>query len=170
MKDIAQLSKCVWTDADFEQMGWHDANMYAIAVVPHFVDDGEGWGSDVMIDLDYIVKWIEVGKGRKASFHFAVAPATLVFKDVRGFEAEFLVSGGADDQNQLHDIIKLPPSDEPDERPGDPQWIIEGVTDTFTAAGFSQHFRAQPTYSLRQQLQMEQRGGISFATPDRFTA
>jgi hypothetical protein len=29
---MSALEKPVWTDADFEEMGWHDAVVYAVAI------------------------------------------------------------------------------------------------------------------------------------------
>jgi hypothetical protein len=46
------LAKAVWTEADFDAMGWHDNAIYAIAVEP--VPDNPG---RLLLDLDYIVEW-----------------------------------------------------------------------------------------------------------------
>ncbi len=39
-----ELEKWVWTDADFEQMGWHDCRIRAFALLP---DDGQ-----CVLDID----------------------------------------------------------------------------------------------------------------------
>jgi hypothetical protein len=40
------LEKKVWTDQDFEQMGWHDCNIYKIRLT-----------EDLELDIDYILQW-----------------------------------------------------------------------------------------------------------------
>ena len=51
--------RAVWSDADFEQMGWHDATVWAVAFLatdPRETLDSSG---ELALDIDYIVQWIE---------------------------------------------------------------------------------------------------------------
>ena len=50
------LEKAVWTDGDFDRMGWHDARVHAIA----FHEDEDN--AELLLDLDYIVRWIAGGE------------------------------------------------------------------------------------------------------------
>jgi hypothetical protein len=68
------LDKPIWTNADFEIMGWHDATVWAMAVVS---DDFE-----LIFDIDYILRWIDPVPP-DPSFSFWVSPATLVFEGVQ---------------------------------------------------------------------------------------
>src|SRR5688500_14405121 len=80
------LEKPVWTEADFEQMGWHDARVHAIAFRPELF---EFW-----LDVDYIYSWVHP-KGDETYFRFWVAPVTLVFTNVYslGFDIESFDGG-----------------------------------------------------------------------------
>jgi hypothetical protein len=71
-EEAHSLEKALWSDADFDVMGWHDATVHAIAFEES--DDRAA----LLIDLDYIVRWIEP-QPLSRSFSFLVAPATLVF-------------------------------------------------------------------------------------------
>jgi hypothetical protein len=60
------LEKSLWTQDDFKVMGWHDCSIYAIQLA-----------DDILIDIDYILKWVLNEK--EQSYQFWVAPATLQF-------------------------------------------------------------------------------------------
>src|SRR5690348_9572503 len=49
------LEKAVWTDGDFDTMGWHDASVHAIA----FHEEEHGAQDALLLDLDYIVRWLD---------------------------------------------------------------------------------------------------------------
>ena len=52
--DNYKLEKTVWSEHDFETMGWHDATIWAM------VADTEKY--EYAIDLDYIFKWVHPKK------------------------------------------------------------------------------------------------------------
>ena len=62
-----------WTDAQFDEMSWHDNHVHALRIVE--VADGAG---DLILDVDHIVEWIKNGSG----FNFRIVPVTLTFHDV----------------------------------------------------------------------------------------
>jgi hypothetical protein len=64
----------VWTDADFDQMSWHDTHVHGIRLVGG--QNGEG---ELILDIDYILEWL---KSEQGAFKFRVQPATLVFHGV----------------------------------------------------------------------------------------
>jgi hypothetical protein len=157
------LERPVWTHADFEAMGWHDATIHAIAFLPATFE--------LALDIDYILQWIDPMPSEEY-YSFWVAPATLIFENT--FETQ----------------IKLEPMDEVtmqalerrDEQPTRPgfdgpstawQWVVdcnEGAT-TLRATGFRQIFRREPILISRQTLLPDERGEISFAqTPFRAPA
>jgi len=47
-----EVTKALWTDADFVVMGWHDNAVHAIALEPAPEDPG-----CLLLDIDYIVQW-----------------------------------------------------------------------------------------------------------------
>jgi hypothetical protein len=156
------LEKAVWTHADFETMGWHDATVHAIA----FEEDNDQ--AELLVDLDYIVRWIDPQPPSKY-FTFLVAPATLVFENVWSLEGEL----GA--QRTLLEIDGIHRRDVENERQfnaGVRPWTIEGhdFELSFLASGFRQHFRARPFKTSSQRLDLGERGGISFAQPSDFPA
>ncbi len=79
MPDDSRIEKLVWDDGDFEQSGWRDATLYAVAFSP-----GE---FELSLDLDYICEWAHRTKGGSL-FQFCVAPSTLVFWDVHNLHVD----------------------------------------------------------------------------------
>src|SRR5262249_31593016 len=68
-----ELEKSLWTDADFDRMGWHDNPVHAVAFGP-----GE---QELTFDIDYIFKWEEPLPGERY-YRFWISPATLTFESV----------------------------------------------------------------------------------------
>jgi hypothetical protein len=56
------LSKAVWTDADFPVMGWHDCRIHAVSVAEH--EDDTLPPTRLLLDLDYIVRWVDPAPSR----------------------------------------------------------------------------------------------------------
>jgi hypothetical protein len=67
------MTSQVWTDAQFDEMSWHDNHVHALRLVE--VSDGAG---DLILDVDHIVEWIKNGN----AFNFRIVPVTLTFHDV----------------------------------------------------------------------------------------
>jgi hypothetical protein len=67
------MDKTTWTEADFENLGWHDNHVHGLSI-----QDGE-YAGKLVLDLDYICEWL-CGTDRRCSF--MLAPADLVFRDV----------------------------------------------------------------------------------------
>src|SRR5262245_6916041 len=65
--------KTVWTEADFDQLSWHDNSIYGLALRT------ENWKSDLLLDIDYITEWL---CGVDQRVRFLIAPATLTFHNV----------------------------------------------------------------------------------------
>jgi hypothetical protein len=78
MPDTYQLEKWLWTESDFEVMGWHDSNVYAVAFSREKFE--------IAFDIDYIFQWVHP-RQNETCFSFWVSPATLVFKNV--YDVEF---------------------------------------------------------------------------------
>ena len=146
------LTKATWTDADFEEMGWHDCRIHAMSIGEY--DDDTVPPARVLLDLDYIVTWERSGE----NFTFWVSPATLVFDRAWDIRAEV---GPLHDLMEIADLHRLDP---PDGGP-DPLWHIEGQNFDIRlrAAGFVQYFRRPPQHVRGQVLAQTDRGGLSFA-------
>jgi hypothetical protein len=74
------LEKNLWTEADFEVMGCHDATFHAVAV------HGEDYR--LFFDLDYIFQW-NAPVPPEPHFTFWIAPVTLVFEGVQDSKFNF---------------------------------------------------------------------------------
>ena len=66
--------KLIWTQADYEQMSWHDCRLHAIAIY----DDFSPHMHELRLDIDYIFEWVGFDTPTEQSGHW-ISPATLVF-------------------------------------------------------------------------------------------
>ena len=87
------VDKWIWTDADFEKMGWHDVRPHGIARYEK-VDRDEETGSEghfsgveLLLDIDYILKG---DTSDPKLWKFWVAPSTLVFENVADFQMKWV--------------------------------------------------------------------------------
>ena len=147
-----RIEKAVWTQSDYEVMAWHDCVVHALAFEPN--PDGSG---TFLADLDYIVHWVHPTKPNQA-FSFWVAPATLIFEDAWGFEAD--ISEYSEFRLELDEILRS----EPDQM-GRRWWTLDGhqFTSRLLAPGFTQVLRSEPIAINHQNLSLEERGGLSFS-------
>ena len=147
-----------YTDADFDQLSWHDCHLYGFDL--RTGDPGANdWTSDLVLDIDFIVEWIcAVGGGAQ----FRVAPATLVFHDVTDLRIH-LDSGDSGFRAVLNpasiDRIDRDRVVEQKVCLGRPyyRWAIRfnwphGGEVVFGAVGFTQTLRAEPILSKSQHL------------------
>jgi hypothetical protein len=65
-----------WTEADFDSLGWHDAQVHGLRLIGEESGPGELW-----LDLDFILEWIEPTQDG-GGYRFRVAPALLKFREV----------------------------------------------------------------------------------------
>ena len=72
-----ELEKAIWTEFDFDIMGWHDAPVYGMALF----SDSTTLTTELVFDLDYIFEWINPVPPDNC-FSFWIAPSTLVFKNI----------------------------------------------------------------------------------------
>jgi hypothetical protein len=147
-----KLEKSIWTEADFDKMGWHDSWIYALG----FITPDEDKQSDLILDIDYIFEWIQPNLPDN-HFTFQIAPCTLVFHEISDLKME--LETGLMWQIEL-EIDELNRRDEN----GKTIWTIEthnGYIE-FQASGFSQFVRSELKHVQLQSLSDEQRGGISF--------
>ncbi len=153
-----ELEKSVWTQDDFEGMGWHDANIYGMA----FESGDERWAADFLLDMDYIFGWVDPIPPA-VSYTFWVAPCTLVFHQCFDLHIEINSIGGCVDALEisdlhLNDIVKV------DGAKDVYVWTIELQQGQITlkSYGYEQIVRQKPRHVHSQVLTMEERGGISY--------
>jgi hypothetical protein len=139
-----QLEKWVWSDADFDQMGWHDAKIYAVQ-----------FGENISFDIDYIFEWVK--SDADDFFSFVVAPATLVFLEPTNIVLNVDFRFGQ--QLEIEEIHRRVADN------GSTEWYIETHQGDIiiTANSFQQVIRRQPTLQTGQQVIPEERGDSSFS-------
>jgi hypothetical protein len=154
MAKLYEVEKWIWTEADFEQMGWHDVQVYAVSFIPNTFE--------LMLDIDYIFEWIHPAEN-DTCFKFWISPATLVFENVYGIEMAL------DEPYFELDAIertepRRPTNAEYIERDTEWQWNLEAHRGgmSFRSIGYKQYIRKKPVLSQLQTLEMGLRGGISF--------
>lgn len=143
------LEKWIWTESDFEKMGWHDCPIYAMKF-----DD------NVIFDLDYLFKWNE-SKVEGMPFTFWISPATLIFENVTLFKVNFIM----DFVNGL-EIYEISKST----LYNTTEWNIETQEGTITihSNSFKQIIRRKPTLQFSQCLSDDERGENYFSeTPEK---
>jgi hypothetical protein len=150
------VERAVWTDADFDVMGWHDCTVHAVAMT----EDGDGSEfvpAEFALDIDYIVQWV---KPVEVYYRFWIVPATLVFHDVWG------VKGELDAQRALLELdgIERAATLSPDGS-AFTTWTLNGHDFglELVARGYTQWLRCAPILTDRQRLPSAARGGHSFA-------
>lgn len=150
MAEVYELDRTLWTDADFEIMGWHDCPIHAFSLNDDY---------DLLLDIDYIFKWVRSGK----HFKFWISPCTMIFKNV--YDIQF----DSDHNQPVIDYIGRsnplrPKNSEYIGRDTEYDWDIVMVSAemTFKSVGFDLFVRKQPILTRSQKLTVEQRGHISF--------
>jgi len=135
-----RLKKTVWTQDDFSVMGWHDCRIYAIQLA-----------DDILLDIDYILKWVVDEKEK--CYRFWVAPATIRFSSPRNLQISV----------QVDFVNGLEIADIKQTRVGKGMYDYQIQTQEgdirFTAKGFKQHIRKTPVLVKSQCLTDAQRGG-----------
>ena len=140
------LDKSVWTNDDFDEMGWHDSTIYAFKV-----------DKDFYLDIDYIFKWVE--PEQDTWFSFWVAPCTLIF-ETPGKISFNLANKDFDNYFEISDLHRQINHNQKTE------WRIEtNIGDILIETeNFRQIVRRPPTIQAGQQIVAEERGEVSFAT------
>ena len=143
------LEKEIWTESDFEIMGWHDSIINGIV----FLTENEDEQSEMLLDIDYIFQWINPIPPSKY-FTFQVAPCTLVFKDVSDLTIDIETGQLWQIELEIEGLY----------RTDDSHWTLATQQGDikFEATGFTQYVRQYPKHISGQQLTLAERGGVSF--------
>ncbi|AHM59231.1 hypothetical protein D770_04820 [Flammeovirgaceae bacterium 311] len=155
--DSYHLEKSIWTESDYEQMGWHDSRIYGLS----FQNNSDGWTGDLILDIDYIFQWLHPVTPDKY-FKFWVAPCTLVFKEVFDLQIDINTASRALEL-EIADL-HLVNQQEHDKKIYF-EWHIELQQGNINlkSYGLEQVVRQKPVYSSSQTIPMGQRGGVSFS-------
>jgi len=70
------MTKSIYTTEDYDNMSWHDNIIHSISIVD------ENYESNLILGIDFITEWI----CENNKCQFLIAPAKLVFHDVKDFQ------------------------------------------------------------------------------------
>lgn len=146
-----EIEKLVWTEADFDEMGWHDVHVHAFRLI---IETGE-----VCFDIDYIFQWV-VPVPPDDYFRFWVAPATLIFEHSSDVELYWNALG-------LFELDGISRSEEVVHATGTRSWLWTldgniGGSASLRSSGYRMYVRKPPVLINEQHLTLEERGGVSF--------
>lgn len=148
-----QLEKAIWTDNDFDVMGWHDATVWSMLAEPDTFE--------FAFDLDYIFEWIHPGPD-ETYFKFHVATVTMMFHNVYGVRINIESQEGTIEVADLHRGDPVPtPNGKMTQR--EYRFACQEGEISLTATGYTMYVRSSPIHQQGQVLDIETRGGISFA-------
>lgn len=152
-----QLAKWVFTEEDYEQMGWHDCKVRALTF------HNENY--EFILDIDYILQWLKPAEG-ETFYNFLVSPATPVFENVYDLEFDLQTSTflGIEIDELKRETPRRPRNADHIKQKQEWKWTLdchEGDI-SFWSVGFKQYIRAEPKLVTVQQLDLVTRGGISF--------
>jgi len=150
------LEKWIWTEADFDVMGWHDATVRAVAFLLE--------SYEFSLDIDHIFKWIPPERNDDG-YRFVVAPSTLVFHNVYQLSCDLELNFDVQIEDVNRADARVPRNAEHVGKSTEWLWTfgIRGGSVSFRATGFDQYVRRQPMLVSRQSLSLDERGGLSFA-------
>jgi hypothetical protein len=147
-----KIEKTIWTESDFDKMGWHDASFWGMIANPDKFE--------YLIDLDYIFKWIHPAENEKY-YKFIVAPVTMVFENAYDIKIDIESNDG---EIEIADLYME------NSRKTKNGKLIEHTFRfdcqqgeiTLIATGFKMYVRQKPMLLDKQRLDFIGRGGISF--------
>lgn len=137
--------KEIWTEADFEHMGWHDSHIHAISFPNEDLE--------LSLDIDYLFKWILDDTSNL--YNFWMSPCILLFFNVLNLKIyiDFQNIIGLNILNINRHNSRLSPNGKTT------LWDFEIVTDKgyikFEASGYRQVVKKQPVLSQSQVLARE---------------
>jgi hypothetical protein len=149
--DTYKLEKTIWTDADFERMGWHDCPIRAISFN---LDAGE-----MLFDIEYIFDWVHPVEG-EIYFNFWLAPATLVFEA----STNIVIDISAWSDLEIDRFVRSDPQPTPNGPPAYTYTLeCQQGEISVSASGYRMFVRRMPILQGDQVLEIDQRGGYAFS-------
>ncbi|SQI33910.1 Uncharacterised protein [Leminorella richardii] len=155
MSDI----KTRWDERDFEQMGWHDVHIHAVA---HYTEVLQ-----LRLDIDYILQWINP-PAEECRYRFLLAPATMVFDLVSSIKLDINTASPGLFISRLHQSVPIPGIFPESPCSYDYRIELEEGCIAFNASGFRLYMRQPPQEHTGQWLSLRQRGGISVEVPQNY--
>lgn len=161
MTEIYQLEKVIWTEKDFEVMGWHDNFIYGLAT--EIDNDEEPWKSRLVFDVDYIFKWVDP-QPPNIYYTFWISPCTLIFHEYYDAKFNFEINSSYGQHLEIDGISLLEARENEHNGLLYHTWKIELQNGEIElkSRGFEQIVRRAPVHVGTQLIGVKNRGGISF--------
>ncbi len=148
-----QLEKSIFSEKDFDTMGWHDNTIWSMLADPD--------SFEYSFDIDYIFKWVNP-KNDEDSFKFWVSPVTLVFENIHSVQIDIKSSqGNIEILELLMEELQLTPNGKFTEH--NFRFECEEGFISLNATNFKMYVRQKPKLLERQCLTIDERCGISFS-------
>jgi hypothetical protein len=150
------MEKWIYTESDFEDMGWHYCQLRAMAFDNDFFT--------ISFDIDYAFKLELVDN----VYEYYTSPCTLIFYNVYNLDIEI----GSEWIMEFDEIKRTNPKQPKNHAhiKKDIEWdweiVLVNGSIQFTSVGFEQHVRATPINNILN-LSLKERGGISFSLVDK---
>lgn len=147
-----ELEKPVWSEADFEVMGWHDSTIWGMLA------NSEEW--EFLFDLDYIFKWVHPSED-ETYFKFWVAPVTMVFENSSDVKVNIESSQG---HIEIADLYMENPTKTPTGKLTNHTYRFECNEGAISlkATGFKMYVRKSPVLLEKQSFDFKERNGVNF--------
>src|SRR5215471_18977561 len=139
------------TDAQFDEMSWHDNHVHSLRIV-----EGQHGAGELILDIDYIAEWLRVPQG----FRFRIEPSWLTFREVTDLRValDYAGIGAALVPFSIHTIERRSADRE---RYVAQLWTIAlnfpAGEITFEAAGYKQEPWGRSVLSEQQRLRADER-------------
>ncbi len=153
--ELFELEKTIWTDADFDQMGWHDVTIHAIAFSTET--------NELLLDIDYLFAWVDPEEP-DPHYTFWMAPCTLVFANVHSFKADIDWGLGLEISDVIREDAGRPQNADYIQKEKEWKWVFDCQEGAFSfhSVGYVQFTRRPPRRAKRQSFPWGERGGVSF--------
>jgi len=150
-----ELTKSIWTENDFDEMGWHDVHIHALAFA---TSDHE-----LLMDVDYMFAWVDPEPPSK-HYTFWMSPCTLIFRNVHSFTANIEWGLGLEISHVSRDEKRIPNNADHIKETEEWKWVFECQEGCFSffSTGYNQITRREPIKATSQVFSWAERGGVSF--------
>ena len=145
--------KPIWSDQDFEVMGWHDVTLWSMVAYPD--------NFEFLVDMDYIFNWVHPGPG-ETYFKFWVAPVTMVFENASDVRINVDSQQGCIEIAEFHREL-LGPSPNGKYTQYRFKFDCQEGEIALEATSFKMYLRRPPTLLDRQSFGLAERGGVNFS-------
>lgn len=150
-----KIEKWIWSEADFDCMGWHDCSIHAVAFSAETFE--------LLFDIDYIFTW-SVAEPNGDQPNIWISPVTLVFENINETKFDIESWGGLEISSIRRGHERKPSNAKYINREIEWLWEIECREGSIEmrSVGYKQYVRSQPQLSQSLKIDISARGGYSF--------